>query len=81
MIDLDRLTPWLDEQGLGTGETIECGFVSGGSQNEIYELRRDGLHAAIRIPPLTAPPDRDDGIWREWRAMENLEHTLDLSLG
>ena len=55
MIDLDRLGPWLDEQGLGTGEPIECGFVSGGSQNEIYEIRRGDLHGALRIPPPTAP--------------------------
>src|SRR5262245_6291770 len=64
----------MDQQGLpGTGETLEHRFVAGGSQNEIYELRRGDLHAAMRIPPPTAPADRDEGIWREWRLTEALE--------
>ncbi len=76
MIDLDRLGAWLDEQGLGeVGEPIDCGFVSGGSQNEIYEIRRGDLHGALRIPPPTAPESRDEGIWREWRITEALEGT------
>ena len=55
MIDIDRLGSWLDEQDVpGQGEPIERGFVSGGSQNEIYEIRRGDLHGALRIPP----PDR-----------------------
>ena len=41
MIDFDRLAAWMDDQGLeGKGEPLEHAFVSGGSQNEIYELRR-----------------------------------------
>lgn len=76
MIDLDRLGPWLDEQGLGgAGEAVECRYVSGGSQNEIYEIRRGDLHAALRIPPPTAPDTRDAGILREWRITEALTGT------
>ena len=76
MIDLDRLVAWLDEQRLpGEGEPLEHRFIAGGSQNEIYELRRGDLHAAMRIPPPTAPADRDEGIWREWRITEALEGT------
>ena len=45
----------------GAGEPLERRFISGGSQNEIYELRRGDLHGALRIPPPTAPADRDDG--------------------
>ena len=76
MIDLDRLASWLDDNvPLGKGEPIEPRFVAGGSQNEIYEIRRGGLHCAIRIPPATAPPDRDAGILREWRIIEALEGT------
>ncbi len=76
MIDIDRLAAWMDEQGLeGKGEPIEHRVVAGGSQNEIHEIRRGGLHAALRIPPPTAPADRDDGIWREWRIIEALDGT------
>jgi aminoglycoside phosphotransferase (APT) family kinase protein len=76
VIDFDRLGQWLDEQGLpGKGEPIEHRFIAGGSQNEIYEIRRAELHGALRIPPPTAPASRDDGIWREWRIIEALDGT------
>ncbi len=75
MIDLDRLGAWLDGEGLAVGEPIESSFVSGGSQNEIYEIRRGELHGALRIPPPSAPESRDEGIWREWRITEALEGT------
>ena len=75
MADAGRLTAWLDSRGLGTGARLEQRFVSGGSQNEIYELRRGDLHCALRIPPPTAPAGRDEGILREWRIIEALDGT------
>jgi aminoglycoside phosphotransferase (APT) family kinase protein len=76
VIDLDALVTWLDGTGLaGKGEPVECHFVSGGSQNEIYEIRRGELHGALRIPPPSAPAGRDEGILREWRIIEALEGT------
>jgi aminoglycoside phosphotransferase (APT) family kinase protein len=75
-LDVERLTRWMDDEGLpGKGEPLEHGFISGGSQNEIYELRRGELHGALRIPPPTAPESRDDGILREWRIIEALDGT------
>ncbi len=73
--DVDKLTAWLDTQGLGVGAPLEHGYISGGSQNEIYELRRGDLHCAMRIPPPSAPASRDDGIVREWRIIEALDGT------
>jgi aminoglycoside phosphotransferase (APT) family kinase protein len=76
MIDVERLAGWLDESGLpGKGEPIEHRYVSGGAQNEIYEIRRGELHCALRIPPTTAPAARDEGIFREWRIIEALGGT------
>jgi aminoglycoside phosphotransferase (APT) family kinase protein len=76
VIDFDRLASWMDDQGLpGKGEPIEHRFLSGGSQNEIYELRRGDDVCVIRIPPPTAPANRDDGILREWRIIEALDGT------
>jgi aminoglycoside phosphotransferase (APT) family kinase protein len=72
--NVDNLVKWLDEKGLGAGP-LETRYISGGSQNEIYELKRDGLHAAMRIPPSYAPADRDNGILREWRIIEALNDT------
>ena len=46
----------MDDHGLpGKGEPIEHRFLSGGSQNEIYEIRRGDDVCVIRIPPPTAP--------------------------
>lgn len=67
--DTARLVAWMDGQGLGTGAPLEHRFLSGGSQNEIYEIRRGDLRCVLRIPPPAAPADRDNGIVREWRAL------------
>ncbi len=75
LADVGKLTAWLDAQGLGVGAPLEHRYISGGSQNEIYELRRGDLHCAMRIPPPSAPADRDNGIVREWRIIEALGGT------
>jgi aminoglycoside phosphotransferase (APT) family kinase protein len=76
VIDVGRLEKWMDQVGLpGQGEPIEQRYLSGGSQNEIYEIRRGELHGAVRIPPPTAPESRDAGILREWRIIEALDGT------
>ena len=59
----------------GKGESIDHRFLSGGSQNEIYEIRRGDERSVIRIPPPSAPANRDDGIRREWRIIEALDGT------
>jgi aminoglycoside phosphotransferase (APT) family kinase protein len=76
MIDFERLAAWMDDNGLpGKGERIEHRFLSGGSQNEIYEIRRGDGQCVIRIPPPSAPASRDEGILREWRIIEALDGT------
>ena len=74
MIDFDRLAAWMDDHGLpGAGEPIEHRFLSGGTQNEIYEVGRGDAQCVIRIPPPEAPANRDEGIVREWRIIEALD--------
>ena len=76
MIDVARLARWMDAAELpGQGAPLEHRFIAGGSQNEIYEIRRGELHAALRIPPPTAPQGRDEGILREWRIIDALRDT------
>jgi aminoglycoside phosphotransferase (APT) family kinase protein len=49
VIDFQRLAQWMDDNGLpGAGEPIE--EHSGGTQNEIYEIRRGAVRCVIRIP-------------------------------
>jgi aminoglycoside phosphotransferase (APT) family kinase protein len=75
-IDVARLSDWMDQTALpGKGEPLETRFLSGGTQNVIYELRRGEHSCVLRMPPPDAPPDRDNGILREWRIIEALDGT------
>ena len=75
-LDTARLAAWMDDAGLpGKGEPLEARFLSGGTQNVIYELGRGDARCVIRMPPPGAPPDRDKGILREWRIIEALDGT------
>ncbi|HKY13456.1 MAG TPA: phosphotransferase family protein [Microthrixaceae bacterium] len=75
-IDATALGAWMDAEGLPGSGAPSLAFVSGGSQNEIYDVRRgDDFRAALRIPPTTAPESRDDGILREWRIIDALRGT------
>ena len=75
-IDVARLADWMDDAALpGKGEPLETRFLSGGTQNVIYELRRGEHTCVLRMPPPDAPADRDKGILREWRIIEALDGT------
>ncbi|WP_029114709.1 phosphotransferase family protein [Mycobacterium sp. URHB0044] len=75
-IDVERLAAWMDEAALpGKGEPLAARFLSGGTQNVIYELTRGDERCVIRMPPPGAPADRDKGILREWRIIEALDGT------
>ncbi len=75
-IDVARLADWMDSEALpGKGEPLTARFLSGGTQNVIYELRRGDEQCVLRMPPAGAPPDRDKGILREWRIIEALDGT------
>jgi aminoglycoside phosphotransferase (APT) family kinase protein len=69
------LTAWLDTRGLGVGAPLAAKFLSGGSQNEIFEVTRGDLHAVLRIPPAGAVESRDEGIVREYRIIDALDGT------
>ncbi|RZT12164.1 aminoglycoside phosphotransferase (APT) family kinase protein [Mycobacterium sp. BK558] len=75
-LDTERLATWMDEAALpGKGEPLQARFLSGGTQNVIYELTRGDARCVLRMPPTGAPPDRDTGILREWRIIEALDGT------
>ncbi|MBH0780769.1 phosphotransferase family protein [Nocardia bovistercoris] len=75
-LDFERLATWMDDAGLpGAGEPAQVTLLSGGTQNEIYDIRRGEHRAVLRIPPPAAPADRDKGILREWRIIEALGGT------
>ena len=75
-IDTARLADWMDGADMpGKGEPLEADFLSGGTQNVIYKISRGDNVCVLRMPPPGAPPDRDNGILREWRIIEALDGT------
>ena len=75
-IDLAALTAWMDKEGLGdAGAPVTADFLSGGSQNHIFRIRRGAFDAVLRKPPANAHEKRNEGIVREWRIIEALNGT------
>ena len=67
---------WMDGAALpGKGEPLEPRFISGGTPER--DLRDPPRRPARRAahPAAGAPPDRDEGIMREWRIIEALDGT------
>jgi aminoglycoside phosphotransferase (APT) family kinase protein len=75
LIDADSLGAWMDERDLGGGEPVETTFISGGSSNEIFEIRRGDFVAALRRPPRKVPEGRNATMLREYRVLEALNGT------
>lgn len=75
-IDVARLADWMDGEGFpGEREPLAADFLSGGTQNVIFRIRRGEYDCVLRMPPPDAPADRDKGILREWRIIEALDGT------
>jgi len=76
LIDRDALGRWMDERGLpGKGEPVETKYLSGGSSNEIFEIRRGEHGLALRRPPRVVPEGRNETMLREYRVLEALNGT------
>jgi aminoglycoside phosphotransferase (APT) family kinase protein len=76
LIDRDALGGWMDERGLpGKGEPVETKYLSGGSSNEIFEIRRGEHACALRRPPRVVPEGRNKTMLREYQVLEALNGT------
>lgn len=76
LVDADALGRWMDERDLpGKGEPVETTFISGGSSNEIFEIRRGEHRMALRRPPRKVPEGRNETMLREFRVLEALNGT------
>jgi len=76
LIDRDSLGKWMDGLGLlGKGEPVETRYLSGGSSNEIFEIKRGEHSFALRRPPRTVPEGRNETMLREYRVLEALNGT------
>ncbi|MGH9113476.1 MAG: phosphotransferase family protein [Acidimicrobiales bacterium] len=73
-LDVARLARWMDDEGLpGAGRPLSVTRLSGGSQNDLFELRRgEGERLALRRPPPHAALDRAVTMAREVRVLRAL---------
>lgn len=68
-VDLDRLLAWMDTQGLGTGAFTEATPLTGGSQNILVRIRRDGPAYVLRRGPEHKRANTDETMRREARVL------------
>jgi aminoglycoside phosphotransferase (APT) family kinase protein len=74
-VNIEALARWLDGKGLAPGEPVEASYVSGGTSNEIFEIRRGDLRMVLRKPPEKVPPGRNGTMLREYRVLKALNGT------
>lgn len=75
-IDVERLTPWLDQHApeLGDGP-LEMELLAGGQANLVYRISRGGAAAVLRRPPASPRPSSNKSIAREARILGALNPT------
>ena len=75
LVDLDRLTAWMDACGLESGPIEEAARPPGGTQNILLKFRRGGRWFMLRRPPLAAHMNGSETMRREARVLGALAGT------
>ncbi|MDZ4374441.1 MAG: phosphotransferase family protein [Phenylobacterium sp.] len=75
LVDLDRLTAWMDDQGLETGPLDVAGRPPGGTQNILLKFRRGDRDFMLRRPPLSPRMNGSETMRREARVLAALADT------
>jgi aminoglycoside phosphotransferase (APT) family kinase protein len=75
LIDLPRLTAWMNEQQLPTGPITNVVRLGGGSQNVILRLTKGGCDYVLRRPPVSARRESNETMRREARILAAIAHT------
>lgn len=76
LVDIPRLTAWLDDHvpELGDGP-LAVELISGGYSNAVIALDRGGVPMVLRRPPVVPPPGSERTVLREARVLAALEGT------
>ena len=69
LVDLDRLIPWMDVQGLGSGPIENPQQLAGGTQNILLRFERAGRAYVLRRSPASPRGDGDATNRREARVL------------
>jgi aminoglycoside phosphotransferase (APT) family kinase protein len=75
LVDVDRLTNWLDTEGLEAGLPIAVTPLSGGTSNAMFLVDRGAQHWVLRRPSEVALDRANEGMRREYRILSALETT------
>ncbi|WP_144007100.1 phosphotransferase family protein, partial [Pelomonas sp. KK5] len=71
-VDLDRLSAWMDGQGLVKGDISDVRPLTGGTQNILLRFTRGGRGYVLRRPPARPDPRADATMAREARVLAAL---------
>src|SRR5689334_18344004 len=74
-IPVDRVSAWMDAQGLGVGPISAVRPISGGTQNVMLRFTRDGRDYVLRRGPQHLRPLSNRVISREVRVLDALADT------
>ena len=74
-LPLDRVETWMDGRGLGAGPITSVRPLSGGTQNIMLRLTRDGRDFVLRRGPEHLRPGSNKVIGRETRVLAALAGT------
>lgn len=74
-VDLDRLTIWMDGQGLGSGPLEDVNLLGGGTQNVLLKFSRAGRGYVLRRPPPHLRANSNETMRREARMLAALKGT------
>jgi aminoglycoside phosphotransferase (APT) family kinase protein len=75
LVDLERLTAWMDARGLEAGPIEEAARPPGGTQNILLKFRRGDRWFMLRRPPLAAHMNGSETMRREARMLGALAAT------
>lgn len=75
LVDLDRLTDWLDGQGLESGPITDVSPLTGGTQNVILRFHRGKRTFVLRRPPRHSIANGSRTMRREARLLAALAGT------
>ncbi|TNM36718.1 phosphotransferase family protein [Nocardioides albidus] len=74
-LDIDRLSGWLSQQGLGSGAPLEATVIAGGKSNLTYVLSDGTDEWIVRRPPLGHVLATAHDMGREYRVLTALRDT------
>jgi aminoglycoside phosphotransferase (APT) family kinase protein len=75
LIDDERLTAWLDAEGLEPGQELSYELLTGGRSNVMFTVHRGASTWVLRRPAKVAIERADEGMRREYRILAALAGT------